>query len=35
MELSELQEIRRRKVDDLREQGIEPYPTRAERTLAG
>ncbi len=32
MELSELQEIRRRKVDDLREQGIEPYPTRAERT---
>lgn len=32
MELTELQEIRRRKVDDLREQGIEPYPTRAERT---
>lgn len=32
MELSELQEIRRRKVDELREQGIEPYPTRAERT---
>ena len=32
MELSELQEIRRRKVDDLRDQGIEPYPTRTERT---
>jgi lysyl-tRNA synthetase, class II len=32
MELSELQEIRRAKVDAFREQGIEPYPTRARRT---
>ena len=32
MELSDLQEIRRRKVDELREQGIDPYPTRAERS---
>lgn len=32
MELSDLQEIRRQKVDDLRELGVEPYPTRAERT---
>ncbi len=32
MELTELQEIRRRKVDDLRDLGIEPYPTRTERT---
>jgi lysyl-tRNA synthetase class 2 len=32
MELSELQEIRRQKADELRSRGIEPYPTRAERT---
>ncbi len=32
MELSDLQAIRRAKVDDLRELGIEPYPTRTERT---
>ncbi len=32
MELSELQEIRRKKVDELRERGVEPYPTRAKRT---
>ncbi|HYJ12014.1 MAG TPA: amino acid--tRNA ligase-related protein, partial [Thermomicrobiales bacterium] len=32
MELSELQEIRRRKVNELRNRGIEPYPTRAKRT---
>jgi lysyl-tRNA synthetase, class II len=32
MELSELQEIRRAKVDTFRERGIEPYPTRAKRT---
>lgn len=32
MELSDLQEIRRQKVDELRELGMEPYPTRAERT---
>ena len=32
MDLSDLQEIRRRKVDDLRAQGLDPYPTRAERT---
>ncbi len=32
MELSELQEIRRQKVDQLREQGVDPYPPRAQRT---
>jgi len=32
MELSDLQEIRRAKAEALRERGIEPYPTRAERT---
>lgn len=32
MELSDLQEIRRQKADELRELGIDPYPTRAERT---
>jgi len=32
MQLSELQEIRRQKVDALREKGIQPYPTRAMRT---
>lgn len=32
MELSDLQEIRRQKVDELRELGMDPYPTRAERT---
>ncbi len=32
MELSDLQDIRRQKVDELRELGMEPYPTRAERT---
>lgn len=32
MELSELQEIRRAKAEALRERGIAPYPTRAERT---
>ncbi len=32
MELSELQEIRRQKVDQLREQGADPYPPRAHRT---
>ncbi|MDP9367901.1 MAG: OB-fold nucleic acid binding domain-containing protein, partial [Chloroflexota bacterium] len=32
MELSELQEIRRQKVDQLREQGDDPYPPRAHRT---
>jgi lysyl-tRNA synthetase class 2 len=32
MELTELQEIRRRKVDELRDQGTEPYPARTERT---
>jgi len=32
MDLSELQEIRRQKVDAFRERGIEPYPTRVERT---
>ena len=32
MELSELQEIRRQKVIELRSRGIEPYPTRAKRT---
>lgn len=32
MDLSDLQEIRRQKVDDLRELGVEPYPTRATRT---
>ncbi len=32
MELSELQEIRRQKVDQLREQGVDPYPPRAHRT---
>lgn len=32
MELSELQEIRRQKVDAFRERGIDPYPTRVERT---
>ena len=32
MELSDLQQIRRQKVDDLRELGMEPYPTRAHRT---
>lgn len=32
MELSDLQEIRRQKVDELRDLGLEPYPTRAERT---
>lgn len=32
MELSELQEIRRRKADEFRSRGIDPYPTRARRT---
>ncbi len=32
MELSELQEIRRLKVDELRSRGVEPYPTRSHRT---
>ena len=32
MDLSDLQEIRRQKADDLRELGVDPYPTRAERT---
>ncbi|MGB3306601.1 MAG: lysine--tRNA ligase [Thermomicrobiales bacterium] len=32
MELSELQEIRRQKVETFRERGVEPYPTRAQRT---
>jgi lysyl-tRNA synthetase class 2 len=32
MELSELQEIRRQKVEELRNRGVEPYPTRAKRT---
>ncbi len=32
MELSELQEIRQKKVDELREHGVDPYPTRAKRT---
>jgi len=32
MDLSDLQEIRRQKVDTFRERGIEPYPTRASRT---
>lgn len=32
MELSDLQDIRRQKVDDLRELGVDPYPTRSERT---
>ncbi len=32
MDLSDLQEIRRAKADAFREQGIEPYPTRARRT---
>ena len=34
MDLSDLQEIRRQKTDELRELGIDPYPTRAERTHA-
>lgn len=32
MDLSELQEIRRQKVDQLRESGVEPYPARTSRT---
>jgi lysyl-tRNA synthetase class 2 len=32
MDLSELQEIRRQKVEELRSRGVEPYPTRATRT---
>ena len=32
MDLSELQEIRRQKADQLREQGVDPYPPRAQRT---
>jgi lysyl-tRNA synthetase class 2 len=32
MELSELQEVRRQKAVDWRERGVDPYPTRAERT---
>jgi len=32
MELSDLQEIRRQKVDAFRERGIDPYPTRTERS---
>jgi lysyl-tRNA synthetase class 2 len=32
MQLSELQEIRRQKAETLRERGIQPYPTRANRT---
>lgn len=32
MELSDLQAIRREKVEALRERGIEPYPSRSERT---
>lgn len=32
MDLTDLQEIRRAKVDAFRERGMEPYPTRAERT---
>lgn len=32
MDLSDLQEIRRQKTDTLRELGMDPYPTRAERT---
>ena len=32
MDLTDLQEIRRQKAAELREQGIDPYPTRSERT---
>ena len=32
MELSELQEIRRLKAEELRSRGIEPYPTRTRRS---
>src|SRR5687767_4123520 len=32
MELSELQEVRRQKAANLSARGIDPYPTRAERT---
>jgi lysyl-tRNA synthetase, class II len=32
MELSELQEIRRQKADQLRERAVDPYPPRSERT---
>ncbi len=32
MELSELQDIRRQKADELRSRDINPYPTRAQRT---
>ncbi|MCC6313035.1 MAG: lysine--tRNA ligase [Thermomicrobiales bacterium] len=32
MELSELQEVRRKKAEALREAGVEPYPARARRT---
>ncbi|MGB3328901.1 MAG: lysine--tRNA ligase [Thermomicrobiales bacterium] len=32
MDLSDLQEVRRQKVDTFRARGIEPYPTRATRT---
>ena len=32
MDLSDLQEIRRQKADELRELGVDPYPTRAERS---
>ncbi len=32
MELSELQEIRRRKAEELRSRGADPYPTRSRRT---
>ncbi len=32
MELSELQEVRRQKADIFRERGIDPYPTRSQRT---
>lgn len=32
MELSDLQEIRRLKAEELRSRGIEPYPTRTQRT---
>lgn len=33
MELNEQEQVRQAKVDELRAQGIEPYPARAERTI--
>jgi len=32
MELSELQDVRRQKADELRSKGLDPYPTRSART---